>query len=248
MSILITGGAKGIGKGIALRFASPGNDVFINYVSDDEAANQTAVAVEAMGANAHLIKQDASGPEGAAAIIEQVRERTDVLHQLVHGAAPARAHRPARDRPLGHLPPRRRPQRIRHPLHGAGSAAAPAARQHDLLPVQPRFVRGRCRTTSPSVPARRSPSASCDTSPWSRAADGIRINTVSCSTVLTDAYKAAVGEGWEERAANAARNSPSGRNVTPEDVAATIEFLSGPGAELINGQNIMIDGSYFLKT
>ena len=81
-----------------------------------------------------------------------------------------------------------------------------------------------------------------------RSAHGIRINTVSCSTVLTDAYKAAVGEGWEERAANAARNSPSGRNVTPEDVAATIEFLSGPGAELINGQNIMIDGSYFLKT
>ena len=42
MSIPVTGGTKGIGLEIACRFATPGVDVFLNYVADDEAANRAA--------------------------------------------------------------------------------------------------------------------------------------------------------------------------------------------------------------
>ena len=38
MSILITGGTKGIGRAIALSFAEPNNHVFLNYAGDDAAA------------------------------------------------------------------------------------------------------------------------------------------------------------------------------------------------------------------
>ena len=38
MAILITGGSKGIGRAIAERFSAPGVKVFVNYASDDAAA------------------------------------------------------------------------------------------------------------------------------------------------------------------------------------------------------------------
>ena len=41
MSILITGGTKGIGRAIALAFAEPSVDVFLNYAGDDEAARES---------------------------------------------------------------------------------------------------------------------------------------------------------------------------------------------------------------
>jgi enoyl-[acyl-carrier protein] reductase III len=246
MSILITGGAKGIGKGIALRFATPGNTVFINYVSDDRTAEETAAEVEAKGATVHLIKQDASGPEGAGAIIEKVREHTDVLDQVVHGAV-----RPCASSALDIDPDDFR-QAI--DLNGSGllymtQAARPLLQRGSTVfflssrgsyAVVPNYLAVGAGKALAECIARY---LAVELAPH-----GIRINTVSCSTVLTDAYKAAVGEGWEERAANAAANSPSGRNVTPEDVGAAVEFLSGPGGEMINGQNIMLDGAYFLKT
>lgn len=246
MSILITGGAKGIGRGIALRFATPGNTVFINYVNDDDSAAATAAEVEAAGATAHLIKQDASGPEGVAAIVEQVREHTDVLDQVVHGAV-----RPCASPALAIDPD---DFRASIDLNGSGllylvQATRPLLQRGSTVfflssrgsyAVVPNYI---------AVGAGKA-LAECIVRYLAveLAPHGIRINTVSCSTVLTDAYKAAVGEGWEERAALAAANSPTGRNVTPEDVAAAVEFLSGPGGEMVNGQNIMLDGAFFLKT
>jgi NAD(P)-dependent dehydrogenase (short-subunit alcohol dehydrogenase family) len=34
--------------------------------------------------------------------------------------------------------------------------------------------------------------------------------------------------------------------VTPEDVAATVAFLCSPGAEMIRGQTVVVDGGYSL--
>ena len=42
-----------------------------------------------------------------------------------------------------------------------------------------------------------------------------------------------------------ARN-PAGRLVSPEDVAACVTFLCAPGAEMIRGQTLVIDGGWSL--
>ena len=89
MSILITGGTKGIGRAIALAFAEPSVDVFLNYAGDDEAAREAHSLVEATGARCHVIKQDVGTPEGARAVLAAVAERTDTLDQLVHCAVRA---------------------------------------------------------------------------------------------------------------------------------------------------------------
>jgi len=86
MAILVTGGSKGIGRAIALQFAKPGTDVFINYAHDDDAAAATASLVEAQGAAAHLIRQDVGTPEGCRAVVAAVTASTDHLDQVVHCA------------------------------------------------------------------------------------------------------------------------------------------------------------------
>ena len=64
MSILITGGTKGIGLAIATAFAVDAGDVFLNYRSDDDAANAAVRAVSAAGGRPHLIKADAGTVRG----------------------------------------------------------------------------------------------------------------------------------------------------------------------------------------
>ena len=86
MTILVTGGTKGIGFAIAQRFAKPGTDVFLNYHSDEAAAANAKQTIDQLGARAYLIRADVGTPAGALAAIDQVNSHTDRLDQLVHCA------------------------------------------------------------------------------------------------------------------------------------------------------------------
>jgi len=57
---LVTGGSRGIGRGIALEFAREGADVAVNYRRDEAAAAETVRAIEAMGRKAIAIQADVS--------------------------------------------------------------------------------------------------------------------------------------------------------------------------------------------
>lgn len=57
---LVTGGSRGIGKAICLKFAAMGYPVIINYVSNDEAAISVKTEIEEAGGIAELLKFDVS--------------------------------------------------------------------------------------------------------------------------------------------------------------------------------------------
>ncbi len=59
---LITGATKGIGRGIAEKYAALGMKLVLNYSSDDTAAQETAKAIDRFGAEYLLIKADVSNP------------------------------------------------------------------------------------------------------------------------------------------------------------------------------------------
>lgn len=76
------------------------------------------------------------------------------------------------------------------------------------------------------------------------AAQGIRVNTVAPGSILFP------GGGWERRqkadpagiAAFVARDIPSGRFGTPEEVADVVAFVASPRARWITGTTITVDG------
>jgi len=47
--VVITGGTRGIGKGIALEFAKEGAILVLNYFNDDESARETLNQISSMG-------------------------------------------------------------------------------------------------------------------------------------------------------------------------------------------------------
>ena len=73
---LVTGGSKGVGKGIALELARCGCHIAVNYNSDARGAEATAVEIRALGRKAVTVQADV----GLATDVD--RMFAEVLHQF----------------------------------------------------------------------------------------------------------------------------------------------------------------------
>jgi 3-oxoacyl-[acyl-carrier protein] reductase len=76
---LVTGGGRGIGRGIVLEFAREGADVAINYRRDRDAAEKTAHEVRELGRRAVVLQADVADRE---AVDTMVREAVAFLGRL----------------------------------------------------------------------------------------------------------------------------------------------------------------------
>lgn len=83
---LITGGTRGIGKATALRLASEGAAVSVNYCARDVEASQTLDAIEQAGGRGVAIKGDVSTPDEANRIAAEARAAFGPIDVLVHCA------------------------------------------------------------------------------------------------------------------------------------------------------------------
>ncbi len=86
---LVTGGSRGIGRAICLKLAASGYHIIINYKGNEVAAQATREAVEALGAEAVLMKFDVADAGAVAAVIGQWQEAhkdTALIEVLVNNA------------------------------------------------------------------------------------------------------------------------------------------------------------------
>ncbi|MEM7473896.1 MAG: SDR family oxidoreductase [Planctomycetota bacterium] len=86
-TMLITGGATGVGKACALRFAKLGFNVCINYSRSQTDAELAKSEAEALGARAVLFKCDVSDETAVTQMVEAVRTEYGRLDVLVNNAA-----------------------------------------------------------------------------------------------------------------------------------------------------------------
>ena len=245
MAILVTGGTKGIGRGIAERFAAPDVTVLLNYVSDDDAAAAAADAVAAKGGTAVLLKRDITTSDGAEALLSDVAQRTDRLDQLVHAAVypyatsllaadPAELDRAValNGTSLVHL------VRAAMPLFRPGSTVF--------------FLSSRgSKVAVPNYGPIGGPKAMAEAFVRYLAVElagvGVRAHVVSASLVLTEAVRRLFGDATDARAEAAAAANPMKRNVTAQDVAEVVHFLASPAAEMLTGRELFVDGGAYVK-
>ena len=83
---VVTGGARGIGKAIALELAKAGNLVVINYNGSEEKARETKAEIEAAGGQADILQCNVADYEGCEAFIKAVIEQFGRIDILVNNA------------------------------------------------------------------------------------------------------------------------------------------------------------------
>ena len=85
-TVLVTGGSRGIGKEIALKFAKQGYDVIINYVSDKTDTEELKKELEANGGKALIIKADVSNSEQIENLVKTAIETFGKIDVLINNA------------------------------------------------------------------------------------------------------------------------------------------------------------------
>lgn len=83
---LVTGASGGIGAACALQLAQAGYNVAINYVSNQDGAEETAQACNAEGAETLVLQADVSNEEACAAMVNQTANKWGRLDVLVNNA------------------------------------------------------------------------------------------------------------------------------------------------------------------
>ncbi len=83
---LITGGSRGIGRGVALAFAAEGADVALAYHSHPEEAQSTAQAIEAQGRRCLLVRADVAEEADVQAMVTAAHRHFGKIDILVSNA------------------------------------------------------------------------------------------------------------------------------------------------------------------
>ncbi len=74
---LITGGSRGIGRAVALKLATMGYDILVNYRSDEAAAKETQQLVKGLGQQSELLQFDVTDKSSVEAAIEKWLKSND---------------------------------------------------------------------------------------------------------------------------------------------------------------------------
>ena len=85
---LVTGGSRGIGRGIALKLADHGVHVAINYLKDEASAKATLEQVRSRGADGFTVQADVSQPVQVERLFGRVRSEFGSLDIFVANARP----------------------------------------------------------------------------------------------------------------------------------------------------------------
>jgi enoyl-[acyl-carrier protein] reductase III len=237
-SVLVTGGSRGIGKAIALRFAELGAErVAIGYLRNDRAAEETAEELRVAGAEPLLLRGNVS----SARVLGEVAE-AGPWNVVVHSAATG-VIRPALETEDKHwdwtLDANAKAllslTRAAAPTMPEGSSIVAISSLGSFRVLENYVLVGTSKAALEALVRYLGVEL---------APRGIRVNAVSAGVVETQALDHFPNR--EQMLEMAQTRTPVGRMVEPSDVADAVEFLCSPGAQMVCGQTLIVDGGYSL--
>ncbi len=245
--VLVTGSGRGIGRAIALHFASHGADVVVNFFRNRAPAEETAREIEKLGRRALLVKADVGDLDGLNRLFDEVEREFGGLDILVHNAASG-YNRPAMEqKPRGWEWTMNINARA---LLFAAQRAVPLMEKHGGGKIVSISSPGSGRVLPDYVVVGASKAALESLTRYlgvELIAKKINVNAVSPGVVKTDALNYFTSMGSQDRILQEfIKQVPAGRLLTPEEIAEVVAFLCSPTADMIVGQTIAVDGGYTL--
>jgi 3-oxoacyl-[acyl-carrier protein] reductase len=246
---IVTGSAVGVGRATALELARRGAKVVINYSRSEAEALQTAADVEALGAQALVVRADVSQDDQVRDMVKRALDRFGSVDVLVNNAAITRfidfrdlesLSEEIWDRILAvnvkgvffcsrAVVPHMKQQgggcivniSSVAGITGAGSSIAYCASKAAVINLTMAFA----RTFAPEV----------------------RVNCVAPGFIDTRWHSArAEAADYEALKKRVAQGTPLARVCTPEDIAQVVlSFIEG--ANLVTGQTLVVDGGGLMR-
>jgi NAD(P)-dependent dehydrogenase (short-subunit alcohol dehydrogenase family) len=240
---LVTGAAKGVGRGIALELAREGCDVAINDYADSSGAEATAAEVRALGRRAFAVLADVGAAAEVDRMFETVLGHFQRLDILVNNAGIQTWAS------LLDLAEREWDRVIATNLKGCFLCTQRAAR-HMETKGGGRIINigsGSNKIAFPKLvdyTASRggiemfTKVAAVELGPYH-----ITVNCVAPGAIETERTRTEV----QDFAGTWAKLTPLGRIGTPLDVGRAVVFFAGESAAFITGQTLWVDGGLFSK-
>jgi len=234
---IVTGASRGIGRAAAVRLAADGYAVVVGYAGREDAARETAAAVQGSGGEAIAVRADVADEHAVAELFDAAESSFGGVDVVVHAAGKMTLSTVA-ELSLDALD-----DQLRTNLRGTFVVAQQAARR--LRPG------GALLTFSSSVVGLGFPTYG----PYAASKGGVEALTLILARELRgrDVTVNAVAPGPtatelfldgkdEETIARLAAQPPLERLGTPEDIAEVVAFLAGPAGHWVNGQVVRANG------
>ncbi|MBO5835243.1 MAG: 3-oxoacyl-[acyl-carrier-protein] reductase [Bacteroidales bacterium] len=235
---LITGAARGIGKAVALKFASEGANIAFTDIREDENFNKTLSELQAFGIQAKGYVSNAASFEESHQVVKQIVADFGRIDVLVNNAGITR------DGLLLRMSEEQWDAVITVNLKSAFNFS------HAVVPVMMRQKGGSIINMS-SVVGVGGNAGQCNYSASKAGmiglaksiakemgAKGIRANAIATGFIITEM----TGQLSEEVKENWLKTIPLRRGGTPEDIANVATFLASDLSSYVTGQVIQVDG------
>jgi enoyl-[acyl-carrier protein] reductase III len=236
-SVLVTGGSRGIGKAISLRFAERGaGRVAVSYLRNDKAAEETADEIRQLGAEPVLLRGNIGDPDKTKALLNEAGQLDVIISNAATGVI----------RPFLELDEKHWDWTMNANARALFTIAREAA---PTMPPGSSIVAisslGSDRVLDNYVlvgVSKATLEALVRYLSVELAPQDIRVNAVSAGLVETGALD--YFPNRDEMLSFYRKRTPAGRLVEPEDVADAVCFLASPAAAMIRGQTVVVDGGY----
>jgi 3-oxoacyl-[acyl-carrier protein] reductase len=235
---LVTGGGRGIGRGIALEFAREGADVAVNYRRDEDAARATVRDVEALGRRAIAVRADVSDWDQVNAMVAEAVGFLGGLDIAVANSGVA-----SRFQTIAELPPAEWRRVTATDLDGAfhtAKATIPhvVARRGVVLFVSSVGADMAAAGGAPYHASKAGVNTLMRVLAKEVAADGVRVNCIAPGLVRSDMGNRLIGFFGE----GLVKTIPLGRAGEPADIGRAAVFLASDDGAWITGKILRIDG------